>query len=44
MCTHQQNEIAQRKNAHLLEQTRALLFQYHVPKSPVDVLSCYTHT
>ena len=27
-----QNEVAERKNRHLLETTRALLFQMHVPK------------
>lgn len=31
--TSQQNEIAKRKNRHLLEVTRALLFQMSVPKS-----------
>nr|KYP41064.1 Retrovirus-related Pol polyprotein from transposon TNT 1-94 [Cajanus cajan] len=30
--TPQQNGIAERKNGHLLDQTRALLFQNHVPK------------
>jgi len=28
----EQNEIVQKKNSHLLEQTKALLFQYHLPK------------
>jgi len=31
--TPQQNEIAERKNRHLLDQTRALLFQHKVLKS-----------
>ena len=30
--TPQQNGIAERKNGHLLDQTRALLFQHEVPK------------
>jgi len=30
--TPQQNGIAERKNGHLLNQTKALLFQNHVPK------------
>jgi hypothetical protein len=30
--TPQQNGIAERKNGHLLDQTRALLFQNNVPK------------
>jgi len=30
--TPHHNGIAERKNGHLLEHTRALLFQYHVPK------------
>ena len=30
--TPQQNGIAERKNGHLLDQTRAILFQNHVPK------------
>ena len=32
VSTPQQNGIAERKNGHVLEQTRAVLFQYHVPK------------
>jgi hypothetical protein len=29
--TSQQNGLVERKNSHLLETTRALLFQHHVP-------------
>ena len=32
MNTPQQNEVAERKNGHLLEKTRALLFQKNMPK------------
>ena len=32
--TPQQNRMAERKNSHLLEKTRALLFQKNVSKAP----------
>jgi transposase InsO family protein len=45
-CSHtpQQNGVAERKNRHLLEVTRALLFQMNVPKlfwSDAVLTACY---
>jgi len=38
--TPQQNGIAKRKNGHLLDQTRDLLFEHKVPKSFCEETDC----